>query len=40
MKELGIAMDFKVKTITIDDITQPAIASTICNMPAYSACKS
>jgi hypothetical protein len=30
MKELGIAMDFKAKTITIDDITLPVIASTIC----------
>jgi hypothetical protein len=32
-------MDFKAKTITIDDITLPVIASTICNMPAHSACK-
>jgi hypothetical protein len=30
MKELGIAMDFKAKMITIDDITLPVIASTIC----------
>jgi hypothetical protein len=30
MKELGIAMDIKAKTITIDDITLPVIASTIC----------
>jgi hypothetical protein len=30
MKELGIAMDFKAKTITIDDITLPVVASTIC----------
>jgi hypothetical protein len=30
MKELGIAMDFKAKTITIDDITLLVIASTIC----------
>ena len=30
MKELGIAMDFKAKTIIIDDITLPVIASTIC----------
>ncbi len=30
MKELGIAMDFKAKIITIDDITSPIIASTIC----------
>jgi hypothetical protein len=30
MKELGNAMDFKAKTITIDDITLPVIASTIC----------
>jgi hypothetical protein len=30
---------FKAKTITIDDITLPVIASTICNMPAHSACK-
>jgi hypothetical protein len=30
MKELGIAMDFKAKTITIDDITLPVIASAIC----------
>jgi hypothetical protein len=30
MKELGIAMDFKAKMITIDDITLPVIASTMC----------
>jgi hypothetical protein len=30
MKELGIAMDFKAKTITIDEITLPVIASAIC----------
>ncbi len=29
----------KAKAITIDDITLPVIASTICNMPAHSACK-
>jgi hypothetical protein len=40
MKELGIAMDFKAKMITIDDITLPVIASIICNMPAHSSCKS
>jgi hypothetical protein len=40
MKELGIAMDFKAKMITIDDITLPVIASTICNRPAHSSCKS
>jgi hypothetical protein len=40
MKELGIAMDFKAKMITIDDISLPAIASTICKMPAHSTCKS
>jgi hypothetical protein len=28
MKELGIAMDFKSQTITIDEITLPRIAST------------
>jgi hypothetical protein len=32
MKELGIAIDFKAKTITIDDITLPVIASTICKI--------
>jgi hypothetical protein len=30
MKELGIAMDLKAKRITIDNITLPVIASTIC----------
>jgi hypothetical protein len=30
MKELGIAIDFKAKMITIDDVTLPVIASTIC----------
>jgi hypothetical protein len=30
MKELGITTDFKAKTITIDNITLPVIASTIC----------
>jgi hypothetical protein len=30
MKELGIAMNFKAKMITIDGITLPVIASTIC----------
>ncbi len=30
MKELDIAIDFKAKAITIDDITLPMIASTIC----------
>jgi hypothetical protein len=30
MKELGIAMDFKAKMITIDEVTLPLIASTIC----------
>jgi hypothetical protein len=30
MKDLGIAMDFKAKTLTIGDITLPVIASTIC----------
>jgi hypothetical protein len=30
MKELGIAMDFKAKTITIDEVILPVIASTIC----------
>jgi hypothetical protein len=40
MNELGIAMDFKAKMITIDDITLPALASTICKMPAHSACES
>jgi hypothetical protein len=39
MKEYGIILDFKDKMITIDDITLPVIASTICNMPAHSACK-
>jgi hypothetical protein len=39
MKEYGIILDFKDKTITIDDITLPVIALTICNMPAHSACK-
>jgi hypothetical protein len=28
MKELGIAIDFKSQTITIDEITLPRIAST------------
>jgi hypothetical protein len=30
MKELGIAMDFKAKTITVDEVTLPVIASTNC----------
>jgi hypothetical protein len=30
MRELGIAMDFKAKTITIDEVTLPVIASIIC----------
>jgi hypothetical protein len=30
MKELGIAMDFEAKMITIDEVTLSAIASTIC----------
>jgi hypothetical protein len=30
MKKLGIAMDFKAKMITIDDITLPVKSSTIC----------
>jgi hypothetical protein len=30
MKELGLQRTFKAKTITIDDITLPVIASTIC----------
>jgi hypothetical protein len=40
MKELGITMDFKAKTISIDDITFPVIASPSAKMPAHSACKS
>jgi hypothetical protein len=30
MKELGIPMDFRAKMITIDEVTLPVIASTIC----------
>jgi hypothetical protein len=30
MKELGISMDFKANTITIDNVTLPVIALTIC----------
>jgi hypothetical protein len=30
MKELGITMEFKAKTINIDKVTLPVIASTIC----------
>ncbi len=30
MKELGIAMDFRAKTVSIDGIILPEIASTIC----------
>jgi hypothetical protein len=40
MKELGIAMDFKSQTKTIDEITLPMIASTICKALAHSTCKS
>jgi hypothetical protein len=30
MKDLGIAMDFKAKMITIDDVFLPVIELTIC----------
>ncbi len=30
MKELGIAMDFRAKTRTVDEVTLPVIALTIC----------
>jgi hypothetical protein len=30
MKELGIAIDFQSQNITIDDITLPVTASTLC----------
>jgi hypothetical protein len=36
MKELGIAMTFKAKTITIDDVTLPVIASTICKKSQHN----
>jgi hypothetical protein len=38
MKELGIAMDFQSQDDN-HDITLPAIAPTICKMPAQSACE-
>jgi hypothetical protein len=38
MKELGIAMDLRAKTITVDEITLPTIASTICKVLAHSVC--
>jgi hypothetical protein len=40
MKELGIVMDFKSQMMTIDEITLPMAASTICKALAHSACKS
>jgi hypothetical protein len=33
-------MDFRSQMITIDEITLPMIASTICKLLAHSACKS
>jgi hypothetical protein len=39
-KSLVLQWTFEAKMITIDDITLPVIASTICNIPAHSACKS
>jgi hypothetical protein len=36
MKELGITMAFKAKMLTIDEITLPMIASTICKALARS----
>jgi hypothetical protein len=39
MKELGIAMHFRSQMITIDEITLPMIALTICKLLAHSSCK-